>query len=108
MCALLRAAVAAEVPVLGHCLGGQLLAKALGARVTRAPVPEIGWIDVETTTAAARALVRRARPRFTTFQWHCDAFAAAEGATRVLTNASTPIRRTSSTTGTSASSATSR
>src|SRR4051794_39211058 len=42
-CALLRDAVAAAVPVVGHCLGGQLLAKALGAPVTRAPVAEIGW-----------------------------------------------------------------
>ena len=44
---LLRDAVAADVPVLGHCLGGQLLAKALGAPVTRAPVPEIGWSEVK-------------------------------------------------------------
>src|SRR5512137_590513 len=47
VCALLRDAVATGVPVLGHCLVGQLLAKAMGAAVTRAGMPEIGWIDVD-------------------------------------------------------------
>ena len=54
VCALLREAVSEEVPALGHCLGGQLLAKALGAEVMRAPAPEIGWIEVEATDAPAR------------------------------------------------------
>ncbi|MDH4182026.1 MAG: type 1 glutamine amidotransferase, partial [Betaproteobacteria bacterium] len=44
--ALMRDAVAAGVPVIGHCLGGQLLAKALGAKVGTARTTEIGWIDV--------------------------------------------------------------
>jgi GMP synthase-like glutamine amidotransferase len=87
VCAFLRAAVAERVPVLGHCLGGQLLAKALGARVARAPRREIGWIDVETTHEVAREYWFGGRPRFTTFQWHYDAFAIPEGATRVLGNA---------------------
>jgi GMP synthase-like glutamine amidotransferase len=86
MSALLRGAVAARVPVLGHCLGGQLLAQALGAEVARAKVAEIGWIDVDVCDAAARAEWFGARARFTAFQWHYDAFALPEGATRVLTN----------------------
>jgi GMP synthase-like glutamine amidotransferase len=44
--ALLRDAVEHDVPVIGHCLGGQLFAQALGARVSRTATPEIGWIDV--------------------------------------------------------------
>ena len=40
---LIRQAVATDLPVIGHCLGGQLLAKALGAAVSRNPVKEIGW-----------------------------------------------------------------
>ena len=50
----IRAAIEAQVPVIGHCLGGQLLAKALGGRVTRNPVKEIGWgcVDVLGTQVA--------------------------------------------------------
>jgi len=84
---LLRDAVAAEVPVIGHCLGGQLLARALDAPVTRAAVPEIGWIDVATTDEAAGREWFGGRSAFTSFQWHYDAFALPTRATRVLTNA---------------------
>jgi GMP synthase-like glutamine amidotransferase len=86
VCDLLRESVAKGVPVLGHCLGGQLLAKALGAPVTRAAVAEIGWVDVEATDVGARSEWFGSRDRFTTFQWHYDAFALPQGATRVLTN----------------------
>ena len=86
VCDLLRESVAQGVPVLGHCLGGQMLAKALGAPVTRAPVAEIGWVDVQATDADARGKWFGGRDRFTTFQWHYDAFALPQGATRVLTN----------------------
>jgi GMP synthase-like glutamine amidotransferase len=86
LCALLRAAVASDVPVIGHCLGGQLLARALDAPVTRTPAPEIGWIDVRTTDASARDEWFGGRESFTTFQWHFDTFALPSGATRVLTN----------------------
>src|SRR5512132_4470275 len=51
---LLRDAVACGVPVIGHCLGGQLFARALGAPVSRAPVVEIGWGDVAVTDDIAR------------------------------------------------------
>jgi GMP synthase-like glutamine amidotransferase len=86
VCELLRAAVAAGVPVLGHCLGGQLLAKAMGAAVTRARVAEIGWIDVDVAPSAAARDWFGGRTGFTTFQWHYDAFARPPGALPVLTN----------------------
>jgi len=87
---LLRDAVAADVPVIGHCLGGQLFAKALGAPVMRARVPEIGWLDVEARDLRAREEWFGGRAAFTTFQWHNDAFSLPPGATRALTGAFNP------------------
>ncbi len=51
---LTREAIANDVPVIGHCLGGQLLSKALGGNVTASPKPEIGWgvCQVEDNVAA--------------------------------------------------------
>jgi len=83
---LLRNAVSHDVPVIGHCLGGQLLAQALGARVRRTAVPEIGWIDVEATDVHAQNAWFGGRSRFTPFQWHYDVFDVPAGATRVLKN----------------------
>ncbi len=87
---LLRKAVAAQVPVIGHCLGGQLFARALGAPVSRTPVPEIGWLDVEIVTTDARDGWFGKRDGFSSFQWHYDVFALPPAATRVLTNAFNP------------------
>jgi GMP synthase-like glutamine amidotransferase len=84
--ALLRDAVDTRVPVLGHCLGGQLFAQALGAQVMRTPTPEIGWHDVSVCDDAARGDWFGGRDAFCAFQWHYDAFALPAGATRVLTN----------------------
>src|SRR6185437_2708687 len=70
---LLRDAVTHEVPIIGHCLGGQLLAQALGATVSKSRVAEIGWIDVVTTDPDAAATWFGGRERFVPFQWHYDA-----------------------------------
>ena len=83
---LLRGAVVADVPVLGHCLGGQLLAKALGAEVTRTARPEIGWGEVRATKNPEARKWFGERESFTTFQWHYEVFGLPEGATRILTN----------------------
>lgn len=87
---LLRGAVAAGVPILGHCLGGQILAKVLGASVTRAAVPEIGWGAVRVLAADDAGPWFGRRDTFTTFQWHYEVFALPPGATRILTNAHNP------------------
>jgi GMP synthase (glutamine-hydrolysing) len=78
---LLRDALDAGVPLLGICLGSQLLAAAAGAEVRRAARPEIGWFAVERTGAGAADPVLGALPeRFTAYQWHSWTFALPEGA----------------------------
>jgi len=84
---LLRGAVAEGVPVIGHCLGGQLLAKALGAEVRRNPVKEIGWGKVAITNAVlAREWLGATPAEFEMFQWHGDAFATPARATNFLSS----------------------
>ena len=76
--------VAAGVPTLGICLGAQLLADVLGAKVTQSAQVEIGWFDVELTPEAADSPIAGALPeRFTAFHWHGDTFEIPAGATRL-------------------------
>ncbi len=86
--ALIRAAADADVPVLGHCLGGQLMSKALGGAVSRNPVKEIGWGDVDVPdNATAQQWFGHAAPTFEAFHWHGETFTIPPGAERVLSNA---------------------
>lgn len=67
----LRGALEAEVPLLGVCLGAQLVARAAGARVHPAGEVEIGWLPVQATPAAGDDPVFAGLPRrFDAFQWH--------------------------------------
>jgi GMP synthase-like glutamine amidotransferase len=83
---LVRDAVRKDVPLLGHCLGGQLMAKALGGTVRAAPIKEIGWGEVRVADNEVAREWLGALPAFETFQWHGDAFSIPPGATRVLEN----------------------
>ncbi len=77
----LRAALAAETPTLGVCLGCQLLASAGGSRVYPNRVKEIGFLEVEATAAAAEdLLLRPLGPRQAVLQWHGDTFDLPAGA----------------------------
>ena len=83
----IREAMAADIPVIGHCLGGQLMSRALGGTVSRNPVKEIGWGDVAVAdNAEAGRWFGDGLRGFTTFQWHGDTFSIPPGATAVLSS----------------------
>ncbi len=91
--ALIRQAVRDDVPVIGHCLGGQLMAKALGGVVTRNPVKEIGWGRVDVVPSAAsrqwfdRPGALERVESFESFHWHGETFSMPPGAERLAASA---------------------
>ena len=76
---------AADVPVLGHCLGGQLISKALGGAITKNPVKEIGWLPVSRVDSPeAKPWLDELPTTFEVFHWHGETFSIPPGATRIL------------------------
>jgi GMP synthase-like glutamine amidotransferase len=82
--ALIRQAVAAGVPVLGHCLGGQLIAKALGGAISLNPIKEIGWGTARVTVAPEAGDWFAGQAEFPAFHWHGETFSIPDGAVRIL------------------------
>ena len=79
---LIRHCVAQDVPVIGHCLGGQLLSKALGGEVGPNPVKEIGWGEVKALPGSGAGDWGPAE-RFLSFHWHGETFSIPQGAERI-------------------------
>ncbi len=78
-------------PAIGVCLGAQLMAHALGARVYRGPEEEIGWYEVRLTEGGRRDPCLRGFPEvFPVFQWHGETFELPERATLLATSATYP------------------
>jgi GMP synthase-like glutamine amidotransferase len=87
MCLISRA-IARQQPVLGICLGAQLIAKTLGAKVYRNPVKEVGWYNIRITDAAGEdALFRDVSPCELVFHWHGETFDLPRGAVRLAGSA---------------------
>lgn len=81
------AAIRAGTPVLGICLGAQLIAAAMGARVQRAPEREIGWFPVRAEEVAPEASAFRLPPVTDAFHWHGETFDLPAGAVRLASSA---------------------
>jgi GMP synthase (glutamine-hydrolysing) len=87
---LIRRAIAADVPVLGVCLGSQLIAAALGAEVRPSGRQEIGWLPVTLREGATTdPLFAGAPSTFAPLHWHGDVFALPPGATPLASSAMT-------------------
>jgi GMP synthase-like glutamine amidotransferase len=88
---LIRSVVANRIPYLGICLGGQLLAAALGAKVVSNRWEELGTLTVSLTQEGnADYLFSGISEKFTTFQWHHDSFDIPDGAVLLATSAKCP------------------
>ena len=77
--------------VLGICLGAQLIAKALGAKVFKAPLKEIGWYDVSLTEDGSKDSLFSHLPKtLSVFQWHEDTFEIPNAGKLIATSTSVP------------------
>lgn len=85
--ALIREAVRADIPVLGHCLGGQLMSKALGAQVTKNAVKEIGWGEIRIDDHVEAKHWFGDLTKFQGFHWHGETFSLPNGASHLLSSA---------------------
>ena len=81
---LIRRGVAADVPVLGHCLGGQLISKALGGVVGANPVKEIGWGEITVDDNPVAREWFGDIDRFKSFHWHGETFTLPPGGVRIM------------------------
>ena len=87
---LILQAMRLDRPVIGHCLGGQLMTRALGGVIGPSPAPEIGWQSI---TYAEDPLVAHwfgPAPTPTVIQWHYEAFTVPEGAVRLASSPACP------------------
>jgi GMP synthase-like glutamine amidotransferase len=82
---LIQRATARDIPMIGHCLGGQLIAKALGGSVTVNPFKEIGWHQIQLTDNKVARDWFGILATVAVFQWHGDTFSIPPQATLIAT-----------------------
>lgn len=88
---LIRLAAARDLPMLGHCMGSQLIAKALGGSVAQMPAKEIGWFEVsKLDNPVAREWLKAMPERFEILIWHHDEFTLPSGAAALYSSQHCP------------------
>lgn len=88
---LIKKAMDRNVPILGICLGGQLIAKASNATVRKGVKKEIGWYELNLTPGGRKDTIFKDFPeKLTVFQWHGDTFDIPEDATHIARSALFP------------------
>ena len=87
---LILQAMRLDRPVIGHCLGGQLMSRALGAAVTASPRPEIGWQPIQYENLDVAREWFGDAPTNTVAHWHYESFSIPAGAVRVATSDACP------------------
>ena len=84
---LIKQAIRIDMPLLGHCLGGQLIAKAMGATINSNPVKEIGWHNVRRLdNVVADDWLHSLPHTFEVFHWHGERFSIPDGASLLLSS----------------------
>ena len=87
----LKFAMKEEIPLLGICLGSQLMTKACGAKVVKSPVKEVGWFKVKLNeTAQNDSLFKGMNREFDVFHWHEDMFEIPKEAVFLATGSGCP------------------
>lgn len=87
---LILQAIHRDLPVIGHCLGGQLMSRALGATVQASPQPEIGWQPIEYADHPLTQEWFGDDPTPTVIQWHYESFGIPAGAVRLAGSPACP------------------
>lgn len=82
---LIKKAIAADLPVLGHCLGGQLISKALGGSIGTNPIKEMGWLPIQKiNNKPAEDWLENIDDNCLAFHWHGETFSIPAAATPIL------------------------
>jgi len=90
---LLQQALVSRLPILGICLGAQLLARALGSELHLGKAPEIGWHEVTVNKeVSSDPVLRCLPPRITPLHWHGDRFDLPAGSTPVGSSDLEPVQ----------------
>ena len=83
---LIQQAIANSIPTLGHCLGGQLMSKALGGTISSSPAKEMGWHTVGVADNPVAVEWLHDVKAFEAFHWHGENFTLPVGATRLISS----------------------